>query len=334
MASDESLQALTAASVLRPHPPTPLCHTYPRPPAGPRLTKMSTSVRPFQTFSLSMTHGQQRSILAISKSSKASICNQITTSEQANSHVTTDQIMVRSEHLHQDSAGLHCRNPTSSPRFPVKTQRNSPVHEAHVTSNLSFQSPKKECDLSPHSERKGSVWRPRNMNIIPSHEPALTDTGSYSSNGTGHLSTTGKLNTQSGQQKGTCGGSLVQTDKDRIKITPEGFYSLVPSETGSTTPQNYSRKSNSVIDSGHLGKDVNQQQSLTDCPSHHSESRGEHRQNTCSQPVSIHINRHLSTFPKRPLGGITQPQSVQETKTGLENISKFHQLLPPSRVLT
>lgn len=171
------------------------------------------------------------------------------------------------------------------------------------------------------------------MNIILSHEPALTDAGSYSSNGTDHsFSTTGELNTQNGQQIG--GVSSVQTDKDRIKITPEGFNSLVLSETGSPTSQKYSRKTISVIESGRLGKDVNQQQSLTDCSTHHLESSDEHRQNTCSHPVSIHINRHLSTFPKRPLGGITQRESAQETQTGLENISKFHQLVPPAKVLT
>lgn len=324
MASDESLQGLMAASVLRPHPSSPLCHTNPRPPAGPRLTKMSTSVRPFQTFSPSMTHGQQRSMSAIRKPSKTSICNKITSSEQANSHITTDQITVRSKHHHQDSAGLHCRNPTSSSGFLIKTQRDSLFDKAHVTSNHSFQ---KECDLSPNSERTGSVWRQRNMNIIASHEPTLIDADSYSSSGADHsLSTTGKLNTQTGQQKGTHGSCLVQTDKDRIKITPEGFYSLVLSETGNPPSQNYSRKTNGC----HLVKDVNQHQSLTDCASHPSERSGELRQITCTQPVSIHI----SSFPKRPLGGITKPQSVQETQTGLENISKIHQLVPPAKVLT
>ncbi|XP_026229752.1 coiled-coil domain-containing protein 24 [Anabas testudineus] len=336
-ASDETLQALKAASILRPHPPTPLCHNNPRPPVGPPLTKMSASVRPFQT----MTHGQLRSISAINKSSKMPICNNITTCEQANSHTTTDQIVVRDEHccsssFEEDSAGLHLRKPTSSPRFPIKAQRNSPVHEAKLSSSHSLQSLSKEWELSPHGERKASVQRPGN--ISPPHEPSLPvlcDATSYSNNSTKpSVTTTGKLNAPNGQQKSTCGGSLlstaVQTDKDRIKIASECFYSLVLSDTGSTTSHNYSKKNNSGIDSGHPGEHINQQHSVKDCcSSHHSENSGEHGRIKCSRPVSAQINGQFSTFPKRPLGGITQSERVQE-----EIISNFYQLVPPARVLT
>lgn len=340
MASDETLQVLTAASVLRPHPPPPLCHTNPRPPAGPPHTKTSESVRPIQTSSLSMTHGQHRSISG-RKSSKTPVCNKITTSEQANSHFTTDKIIVKCEHHRtlspeHDGAGLHRRDPSSSPRFQIKTQRNSPVHES---SHCSFQSLSKDCDLSPHRERKGSVWRSRNI-ITPSHLPALTSlcgAGSYSSNSTDHsVSTSGKFKAQNGHHKSTCGDTLVstagQTDKDKVMITSESFYSLVLSETGNTPSQNYSRKSNSGTESGHLGKEINQQ---TDCFSHHSESNGKQGQNKCSQPVSIQINGKLSTSPKRPLGGITAlPKSVQEAQTGLEITNKFYLPVPPARVST
>ncbi|KAF3699494.1 Coiled-coil domain-containing protein 24 [Channa argus] len=86
-AADETLQALTASSAARPHPPPSPCHTNPRPPHGRPHTKTSTSAKPIHTASPSMAHGTTS---AITNSS-----NKITTSEHMNSHFISDQIIVK-----------------------------------------------------------------------------------------------------------------------------------------------------------------------------------------------------------------------------------------------
>ncbi|XP_040911543.1 coiled-coil domain-containing protein 24 isoform X2 [Toxotes jaculatrix] len=343
--SDETLQALNATSVLKPHPPLPPFGSLkPRPPVGHPLTKT------IRSSSLSRTHGQHRSTSASNKSSKTPICSNITTSGRVNSQFTTDQIMVQSEYHcspEQDRAGLHCRTLTSGPSFRKKTQRNSPVHEAHLSSHRSIHSLSREYDLSPQRERKNSsTWRSRNSNFTPSPIPALSplsDAGTYSNSSTDHSgSTIGKSETQNGQRISTYGSGLesatVETDNNRRKSTPESFNSSVLSETGRPV-----KKGGSRIDrkeNGHLEKDVTQQQSFTghcftDNSSHHSESSGEQGQSKCIQPASIQLNGQFFTSRRRPLGGTTsQSKSVHEAQTEPQFVNKFYQPVPPTRVST
>ncbi|XP_040000553.1 coiled-coil domain-containing protein 24 isoform X2 [Xiphias gladius] len=348
-ASDETLRALNATSVLRPHPPPPLCHPIPRPPTGPPLTKTSASVKPVHSSSLSRAHGQCRGTLASNKSGKTPLCSKNTTSGHVKSHFTTDQIRVESEYLcspsqEQNSAGLNCGTPTSSASFRIKTLRNSPVHVAHLSSHRSIHSPSREFDSSPQRQRKSSsVWRSRNINITSSPVSALSplcDAGSYSNSTTDYSgSATEKSETQNEQKKSTCGGGLVsktlQVDNDSKNSTPESFNSSVMSETGKSPARNGDRKSNSGTDRNRNGQDVSHQQSLsghclTDWSSHHSES-SEEGQGKCTQ----HLNGQFFTSSKRPLGGTTgEPKSVQEAQTELEFIGKFYQPVPPARVST
>lgn len=325
------MQALTARSVLKPHPPPALHHAKPIPPVRPLLIKNSIN-----TSLLSRTYGQHRSTSASTGSSKTqtTICNRIITSGHRNTHLTmsgSDKIMVK--HLQdctpeRDNAGVHHRTPTSSPSFQIKTQRNSPFREAHLSSHCAIQNPSKECDLSPQTESNSNLTpRSGNINIIPSPVPALgplRDAGSYSSNSTVHsVSTKGKSTTQNGPQHSTRGGSLEspteQTDNDS-KSTTESFNSYVTerksvmSEAGHPPVQNCTVKSNSGIyrhKNGLLGEDVKHlnlhKHCLTNCSSYHSESSG-------TQPKPIQINRQLFTSPKRPPGGsISQPKTPRCT---------------------
>nr|XP_020447213.1 coiled-coil domain-containing protein 24 [Monopterus albus] len=219
-ASDETLRALTTASNLRPHPP--LCHSNPKPPAGPPLTKTSASVKPVNTSSLSSIHHRS--------TSKIPICTNITTPVHVNSHFTTDQIMIKSNHLcslcsEHDRASLHRRTPNSSPSFQMELQRNSSIHEAHLSSHCSIHSLSKECDLSFQTERKSSpVWKSSNIDITPPPIPALCEAGSYSCK-TSDL--TVKTKAQNGNRKSSCRGSFVsvtvQTGNDRNKRSHGGF---------------------------------------------------------------------------------------------------------------
>lgn len=350
------MQALTATSALRPHPPPALRHGKPIPPVGPPLIKNSLN-----TSSLSKTHGQHRSTSASTGSSKTqtTICTRITTSGHRNTHLTTsgtDKVMVKHLHHCTDSAGLHSRTPASTSSFQIKTKRNSHIKELHLSSHQTIHSPSKECDLSPQTERNSSfAQRSRNINIIPSPVPALSplcDAGSYSGNSTDYsVSATGKSVTQNGPQNSTRGGSLVpttvQTDNDR-KSTTESFHYVtekhsVMSETGHPPAQNCTMKSNSGIyrnKNGHLREDVNQQESsssycLTNRSSYQSESSGTQGLDTCSKPQPVQIQGKLFTSPKTPLGGITsQPKIVQEGQTEQEFLNRFFQPVPPARVPT
>ncbi|CAK6974653.1 coiled-coil domain-containing protein 24 [Scomber scombrus] len=349
-ASDKTLQALTATSVLRPHPPPALRHAKPIPPVRPLLIKNSIN-----TSLLSRTHGQHRSTSASTGSSKTqtTICNRIITYGHRNTLLTmsgSDKIMVK--HLQdctpeRDSAGVHHRTPTSSPSFQIKTQRNSPFREAHLSSHFAIQNPSKECDLSPQTERNSNLTpRSGNINIIPSPVPALSplrDAGSYSSDSTvPSVSTKVKSTTQKGPQNSTRGGSLEspteQTDNGS-KSTTESCHSYVTerksvmSETGRLPAQNCTMKSNSGIyrhKNSHLGEDVKnlnlRKHCLTNCSSYHSESSG-------TQPKPIQINGQLFTSPKRPPGGsISQPKTLQEADQ--EFLNRFFQPIPPARVQT
>ncbi|TMS09777.1 Coiled-coil domain-containing protein 24 [Larimichthys crocea] len=230
--SDETLQTLSPTSVpLRPHPPPPLCHPKPRPPLSAPPSRNSSSVRLINSPSLSQTHGQRRSTSASAGPRKTqTICN---SSGLMNRHFTpspprpaSDQIMVNSTHRcslfsEEDSADLHCRTP--SPNFQIKTPRIAAVHETHLSCHRSIQSPSRERDLSPQTERKSSpAWRSRNINTITSSTDC--EAGSDCSDSADHsVSTTGKPKTQNS----TCGGSLMSTtaqaDNDRKKST-ESFY--------------------------------------------------------------------------------------------------------------
>lgn len=220
--------------------------------------------------------------------------------------------------LEQGSAALYSAR--------IKSQRKSPAHEVHSSPPQIVQSLSSACDLSPHRETKGSVWRPRN--IHPSHIPALSslcgeDSCSNCSNSSGHsTSTTGKSKKQNRQQKTTHGDSSVstgRTDKNRIRC-------------------NSSQNCSSRIDSNRndeFGKDVKQEKSfrspcLTDHRTQHSESSDESGQSAVSQPVCIQIQGQMFASPRRPLG----TKSVQEVQTELEMISKFYQPVPPARVST
>ncbi|XP_073347955.1 coiled-coil domain-containing protein 24 [Pagrus major] len=262
--SEETLQALnTTSDLMRPHPPPPRCQTKPRPPLGAPPSKTSATVKLINSFSLTRTHGQLRSTSASPglRKTQTPICNRITSSWHANSHVTTslpgpvsDQIMVQTTHncslsAEQDSADLHCRTPSRSPSFQIKT-----IHQTHLSSHRSIHSPGRKFDLSPQTVRRGiATWRRRNINTITSSPHC--DTASYSSSSVEHsVSAAGKSKTQNS----TCGGGLVSTtvqaDNDRGKSTSESLHSL-----------GGSRKSNTGLDrskNGHLGKDVTLQQSL------------------------------------------------------------------------
>lgn len=335
--SDETLQALGTTSVLRPHPPPPLCHTKPRPPLGTPPSK--TSVKLVNSSSLSRTHRQQRSTSASTGPQKTQtpICNGITTPGPG-----SDQMMGKTPHhctlsTEQESDCVHCRTPTSSQSCQIKTPRNSPIPETHLLSHGSIHSPSRKCDLSPQAERKSSpASRSRNINTISSPVPALSphcDAGSYSSNCTHNsVSTAGKSKTQNGRHNSTCGGILPSTTvhTDKRTSTSESFHPCVGS-----------RKSNSGTDgnkNGHLGKDVTQQPNsrcLTDFSSHHPGSSDTQGQATRTHPVSIQINGQFFTSPKRPLEGTrSQPKSLQEAQTELEFINNIYQPVPPARVLT
>ncbi|XP_067462318.1 coiled-coil domain-containing protein 24 [Thunnus thynnus] len=352
-ACDKTLQALTTTSVLRPHPPPALRHVNPIPPVGPPLIQNSIN-----TSSLSRTHGQHRSTSASAGSSKTqtTVSNRIVTSGHRNAYLTTcgtDKKMVKHlDHCNpeRDSAGLHRRTPTSSSSFQIKTQRNSPVQAAHLSSHRAIHSPGRECDLSPQTARNSSLApSSRNINIIPSAVPALSplcDAGSYSSNSADHsVSTTGKSTTQNGPQNSTRGGSsvstTVQTHNDR-KSTTESFHSYVTekhsvlSETGRPPAQNCTMKRNNGIyrnKNGHLREDVSHQQRLsshclTNRSSCHPESSGTH-------PKPKQINGQFFTSPKRPLEGTTsQPKRVQEAQKEQEFLNRFFQPVPPARVPT
>ncbi|XP_074507749.1 coiled-coil domain-containing protein 24 [Sebastes fasciatus] len=328
----QSLRALSTPSALRPHPPPPLSLPKPRPPPGAPPSKTSASLKLINNSSLSRTHGQHGSTSASTgaRKTKIPICNRITTSGHVSRQFTaslpgsdSDEMMVKTHcslSPEQDSAGLHCRTPTSSPSFQIETPRNSPIHETSLSSHRSIPSPSRKCDLSETERKSSPDWRSRNINTIPS-SPRCEDAGSYSSNSTDpSVSTTRKSKTQNGQQNSTCGGSLVSTtDHVTRKSSSERF----KSETGSSPAKTGSRKSNVGVnrnENGHLGKDVTQQQS---------------RVAACTHPEPIRINGQFFTSPKRPLQGTTsQLKGVQETQTELEFISNFYQPVPPSRVST
>lgn len=317
--------ALTSTSVLRPHPPPVLHHAKSIPPLGPPLIKNSIN-----TSLLSRTHGKHISTSSSTGSNKTqtTVCNRIITSGHRNTHITkssSDKRMVK--HLQdctpeRDSTGIHDRTLTFSSSFQIKTQRNSPLQDTHMSSHHAIPNPSRECDLSPQTERTRSLTpRSGNINIIPSPVPALSplhDAGSYSSNSIVHsVSTKGKSKTQKGPQNNTRRGCLdsptVQTDNNR-KSTTESFNSYVTEkksvvcETGHPLAQNCTVKSNSGIyrnKNGNYGEGVKHQSlcshSLTNCTSYHSRSSG-------TQPKPIQINEHLFTSPKRPPGGsINQP---------------------------
>ncbi|XP_068593958.1 coiled-coil domain-containing protein 24 [Cebidichthys violaceus] len=331
--SDETLRVLSGTSAFRPHPPPPLSHPKPRPPPGAPPSKASASVKVINSSSLSRIHGQHRSTSASTEPRKtqAPICNRITTSVLAKRHFTTslpgpgsDNMTVKTVHrcnlsLEHDSPALRCRTPTSCPSFQVKTPRNSPIHETHLSSHRSTRGSSREGDLSQMERTSSPLWRSRNVNTVPSSPHC--DAGSYSSNRTDHsVSKTGKSKTHNGRQNGTRGSSLVstvQTDRDRSKSSSESFQS----ETGSSPAQTASRESITGIDrnrNGHPGKEETHQQSLL---------------GTCTHPAPVMINGQLFTSTKRPLESITsQAKGVQETE--LEFISKFYQPLPPARVST
>ncbi|XP_071347789.1 coiled-coil domain-containing protein 24 [Trachinotus anak] len=195
-AADETLQASNATSVLRPHPPPPLCHHKPKSSVGPSLTKTSASIKPLHSSSLSTIHDQHRSTLASN-----------------NDHIMVKSKYLRSLSPEQESAGLHCRPSTSSASFQIKTQINSPIHETHLSSHRSIHSLSREYDLSPQRERESSsVWRSRHVSVSPPPIPALSplsDAGSNSNSRTDHSGSTGKSKTQNGQKKSSCGSFLV-----------------------------------------------------------------------------------------------------------------------------
>ncbi|XP_029309746.1 coiled-coil domain-containing protein 24 [Cottoperca gobio] len=304
--SDETLPALSSTTALKPHPPPPLCQ--PRPPPGAPPSKTSASVKVNNSYSVSRTHGQHRCTSAPTgpRKTQTPICNRITSSGHVKQHFPSSL----PEH---DSASLHCRTPTSSPSFQIKTPRNSPDQEAHPSSHRSIHSQRRKIDSSPQTERNSSP----NTNSVPSSSHC--DAGSYSSNADYSLSTTGRSKTQNGREISTCGGSLwpttVPTDDDTRKSSSQSLQS----ETGISPTQTGRRKSNNGIDrnkNGHLGKDVTQQQSPVD---------------TSTNRTSVWKNRQLFSSPKRPLEGVTsQSQSVQRTQTELE----FYQPVPPARVST
>ncbi len=313
--SDETLQALSTTSVLRPHPPPPLCHPKPRPPSGVPPSKTSASFKLITSSSLSRTQGQHRSTSASTgpRKPQTPACTRIATPEPGSDQRTAETTHRCTLSPEQESAALHCRTLTSSPGFQIKTPRNSLLHDTRPLSHRSTRSPSRECDLSPQTERKSSpAWRSRRINTIPSSPHC--DAGSYSSNSTDHsVSPTGKSKAHNGRQNSTCGVSTaVQTDNDRRKSTSESFHSCV----GSKKKNNGLDRSKNV----RLGKDVTQQQSLV------ATSHG--------HPASVRINGQFFTSPKRPPEGTTsQPESVQDTQKELELI-KFYQPVPPARVST
>nr|XP_046263978.1 coiled-coil domain-containing protein 24 [Scatophagus argus] len=265
--SEEALQDISCTSVLRPHPPPPLCHAKPKPLFRTPPTKTSASVRLINSSSLSLTHGQHRNT-SVSTGPKKTQSLMATSSGHANSHFSTsppgpasDQIMIKTTHNcslspEQNSDGLHRRIPPLSASCQIKSPQISTIHEPHPSAHRRIHIPSRGCDLSPQTERKSNpAWRSRNINTIPSLIPAVSphcDADSYSSSSTDH--STGK----SDSKNSICGGGLasatVQAHNDRRKGTSEGF----PACAGS-------RKSNTGFDrnkTGHHGKDVTQQQSL------------------------------------------------------------------------
>ncbi|XP_042354428.1 coiled-coil domain-containing protein 24 [Plectropomus leopardus] len=240
----ENLQALNATSALRPNPPPPRCHSTPKPPPGAPPNKTSSSVKLINSSALSNTHGQHRSASTGPRKTQTPFCNRIATPVHVNSHFTislsqscSDPMIVKTVHDHshspeQDGSGLHHRTLTSSPTFEIKSQRNSPIQDTHLSSHRCIHSLSRNCDLSPQTERK----------------PPHCGAGSY--NSTEHsVSTTGKSKTQNGQQNSTCEGSLVsttaQTDNDRRKSSSESFYS----------PVGFRKSNNGTDRTGHLEKE-------------------------------------------------------------------------------
>ncbi|XP_029380695.1 coiled-coil domain-containing protein 24 [Echeneis naucrates] len=327
-------QALNTTSVLRPHPPSLLCHSKPRPPSGPRPTQTPGSVRPHHTSSSSKTCGHHRSLLASIKSSETSSCNKIPTSRHVSDHIITGQIKLKNEHLcilspEQGNTSVNCRPSTPGAGFQMRTQRGSPVHEAHQSSHHSIHSLSRECHLSPQRERESSSdWRSGNINST-SPTPSLSprsDADSYSNTITDLRElTTGKTKTSNGQS--TC--------------STESFSSSVMSEARSTSSKIGDSRSNSQTDrnkNDHLEKNFLQKEisishCVTDPPSNHSENSGEQVQAQSPQPASPQFNKQFFMSPQRTHGGaISQPKSIQEKPT--EFISKFYQPVPPSRVST
>ncbi|XP_028986545.1 coiled-coil domain-containing protein 24 isoform X2 [Betta splendens] len=334
VASDETLQVVNATSVLRPHPPRPLCCADPRPPAGPPHTHTSRSLRPVRISTPPVTHGQHRRISSAGESNGTRACMEITTSEEANGQFTTDQ-MNKCEHSRLSpepgGAGLHRRDSTSSLRLQIKTQPMLPAQEAHLSSHCSRQGLNEELDLLPFTERTGSVWRSGNTSSAPSLVPVLSSlcgAGSHrSSSSTGDFKST----TQKRQHKGSCGGSFVstveQTD-DRVKTTGQSLCS-----------QN-DMMSNSGIESGDVRKDRDPQQCPTDHLRHlesssSSSSSDQQRRSRCRRLVAVQTKTPFFSSPIRPHGGIAaQTKRLQETQTQMEMINTFHQPVPPARVPT
>ena len=229
-------------------------------------------------------------------------------------------------------------NVSSRPPICLKltTSRNSPVHEAQLSSHRSLS---REDDL-PQRERKSSS---RHISVTPTHIPALSpvsDAGSHYNSRTDQAgSTLGKSETPNGQRKSTCGGVVSADDEERRTRTPGSFYSSVMSETGSRPARNGDRKSNSRIDRykiSNLQKGITLgYHHLTAHSSSHSESNCERGQiKAAIQPASVQLEGKNFTFPKRPLGGATsQPAGVEEPQTE-PVINRFHQPAPPSRVST
>ncbi|XP_008283502.1 coiled-coil domain-containing protein 24 [Stegastes partitus] len=294
------------ASVWRQHHLPPLCPPRPRPPAGPALTKTSTS----------RTHSQHRITSASDKSSKAPACVRTDPSECTDSLLHAD--IDHSSSPERGSAGLHHRTHTSS--FQTPSSKTPP------SSHRSLHSPSTESSESPQRERKSSsARRSGSISVTPSPAPGLSrvsDAGSLSSR-SDHSASTGSCRRRSGPQSGRCGGgsgpASAQVDNDRGVKTSGG------SEAGS--PARHSRrKSSSGMDNdknGLLRKQSPSSLRLTDSSSRGPEGRDRTGRAACTQ----------FTSPKKPHEGTTsQPKRVQDAQMEVQFLSRFHQPTPPAGV--
>ncbi|CAJ1072794.1 coiled-coil domain-containing protein 24 isoform X2 [Xyrichtys novacula] len=303
-----SMQDLSTTPAPKPHSLPSLCQTKPRPPLNAPPNKTSASVKLINSPSLCRTPGQQRSALAASgrRKIRTPICNRIASSGHLDSlsNATVpgpDRDQIKDETPHDCSASPEQdRSCMSSPSFQIENARNSPVHDTHQPPHSRIHSPSRKSDLPPQPERnRRPALRLGHINTITSSSRG--DAGTYSSNATDHpVSAKSNLTTQSGQQN----------------HGEEGSTASAPSQSGKEKSSN----GNNTSDKGHFDAEVSQQPGQAV---------------KCIQTESRQINRLFFATPKKQhKGSRNQQRRVQEAKTELEFIGKFHQPVPPPRVST
>ncbi|XP_068197509.1 coiled-coil domain-containing protein 24 [Antennarius striatus] len=187
----ETLQTEHITSVVRPRPPSPLCHTKPRPPLTTCTSNTPPSIKRINRYSLSLTHGQHTSASpSTGLRAQTPASNSIVSPGRENISCSVPRPVsapiIRETRRYycpspeKDSAGLQRSTKASNHSFQMRTSRIPTV--THQTSHHSLS---RKCDSSPQMERNSC----RNINTIGSLVPAISlccDADSYRRFNTNH----------------------------------------------------------------------------------------------------------------------------------------------------